>query len=300
MTAFVAVHGVGHYRSALSPAEIVTARSAVWAKDLAAGLGTAAEQVPVTYAYYAHHLHLGRPVAQGAEDFEQLEREHPHLAEDITHWAESLDESLGMRLPPAATAQGRLTVPLRQLVSAISERLSLDGRLTRAFIATFFRDVARYLGGPDDAARVAAREEVAGVISSTGARVVLAHSLGSVVAYEALHAHPELEVDLFLTLGSPLALRHGVFDRLSPAPLADTGERPTGVRRWVNLSDHGDIVAVPRPFKRRFPGVDLDLTDSIAPFDFHRVASYLRSSVVAATLAPYLVKDTDVRGSDAN
>lgn len=300
MTAFGAVHGVGHYRSTPSPAEIVTARSAVWAKDLATGLGTAAEQVPVTYAYYAHHLHLGRPVAQGAEDFEQLEREHPHLAEDITHWAESLDESLGLRLPSAATAQGRLTVPLRQLVSAISERLNLDGRLTRAFIVTFFRDVARYLGGPDDAARVAAREEVAGVISSTGARVVIAHSLGSVVAYEALHAHPELQVDLFLTLGSPLALRHGVFDRLSPAPLADTGERPTGVRRWVNLSDHGDIVAVPRPFKQRFPAVDLDLTDSIAPFDFHRVAPYLRSSVVAATLAPYLVKDTDGRGSDAN
>lgn len=98
----------------------------------------------------------------------------------------------------------------------------------------------------------------------------------------------------------PLALRHGVFDRLSPAPLAGTGERPAGVHRWVNLSDHGDIVAVPRPLKRRFPAVDLDLTDSIAPFDFHRVAPYLRSSVVAATLAPYLIKDTDVRGSDAN
>lgn len=203
MTAFVAVHGVGHFRSALSPADIVAARSAVWAKDLAAGLGTADKHVPVTYAYYAHHLHHGRPVAQGSEDLDRLEREHPHLAEDITHWAESLDESLGLRLPPPATAQGRLAVPLRQLVSAISERLSLDGRLTRAFIATFFRDVARYLGGPDDAARAAAREEVAGVISSTGARVVIAHSLGSVVAYEALHAHPELEVDLLLTLGSP-------------------------------------------------------------------------------------------------
>ncbi|WP_217247116.1 hypothetical protein [Streptomyces sp. AC602_WCS936] len=300
MTAFVAVHGVGHYRSALSPADVVTARSAVWAKDLAIGLGTAAEHVPVTYAYYAHHLHLGRPVAQGAEDFDQLEREHPHVVEDITHWAELLDDSLSLRLPPPATAQGRLAVPLRQLASTISERLSLDGRLTRAFIATFFRDVARYLGGPDDAARVAAREEVAGVISSTGARVVIAHSLGSVVAYEALHAHPELEIDLLLTLGSPLALRHGVFDRLSPAPLAGAGERPPGVHRWINLSDHGDIVAVPRPFKRRFPMVDLDLSASIAPFDFHRVTPYLRSSVVAAALAPYLVQDTGIRGSDAN
>lgn len=32
----------------------------------------------------------------------------------------------------------------------------------------------------------------------------------------------------------------------------------------------------------------LDLVDSIAPFDFHTVASYLRSPAVAATIAPYL------------
>jgi hypothetical protein len=290
MTAIVAVHGVGHFLSAVPPEEIVTARSAVWAKDLAAGLGTTAEHLPVTYSYYAHHLHRSRPVAQGADDLDDLDalvREHPDLAEGITHWAESLDDSLDLKLPPPATAQGRLAVPLRQLVARISESLSLDGRLTHAFIATFFRDVTRYLGDENGSTRAAAREEVAGTIASTGARVVIAHSLGSVVAYEALHAHPELEVDLLLTLGSPLALRHGVFDRLSPAPVDGTGQRPPGVRRWVNLSDHGDIVAIPRPFKQRFPAVDLDLTDSIAPFDFHRASPYLKSAAVAATLAPF-------------
>jgi hypothetical protein len=295
MTTMVAVHGVGHYSPAHSPAEIVTARSATWAKDLATGLGIAADQVSLTYAYYAHHLHQGRPVAQGADDLARLEHEQPLTVQDITRWAEALEESLGLRLPPV-TAQGRLAVPLRQFVSVIAERLSLDGRLTRAFIAVFFRDVARYLDRHDDSARTAAREEVADTIASTGARVVIAHSLGSVVAYEALHAHPELDVDLFLTLGSPLALRHGVFDRLSPAPTGGTGQRLAGVRRWVNLCDHGDIVAVPRPLKQRFPDVDLDLTDSIAPFDFHRVAPYLRSPAVAATLAPLLVTHADVHG----
>lgn len=39
----------------------------------------------------------------------------------------------------------------------------------------------------------------------------------SVVAHEALHAHPELQPDLFLTLGSTLALPRAVFDRLIPA-----------------------------------------------------------------------------------
>ncbi|MGW1651549.1 hypothetical protein [Streptomyces atratus] len=287
MTAFVAVHGVGHHAPGHSPEEIVTARSATWAKEVATGLGTSPERVPLTYAYYAHHLHRTRPVSQGTDGLEQLEREHPEAIQEIARWAESLDESLHLRLP-SVTAQGRLAVPVRQLVSVIAERLSLDGRLTRAFIARFFRDVALYLRDNEDPARIAAREEVAATIASTGARVVIAHSLGSVVAYEALHAHPELDVELLLTLGSPLALPHGVFHRLSPAPADGIGQRPAGVRRWVNLCDHGDIVAVPRPLKERFPTVDLDLTDSIAPFDFHSAAPYLRSATVAATIAPFL------------
>ncbi|MFI5649245.1 hypothetical protein [Kitasatospora sp. NPDC051705] len=288
MTPIVGVHGVGHHAAGHSPADVVTTRSMTWAGDLAAGLGVAPDRISLTYAYYAHHLHRGRPVAQAAaDDLDRLEREHPEAMARVADWARSLDESLGLGLP-SATAQGRLAVPLRQLVTVVAERLSLDGRLTRAFIALFFRDVALYLGQQDGGARVAARDEVAAVIASTGARVVIAHSLGSVVAYEALHAHPELEVDLLLTLGSPLALPHGVFDRLSPAPADGTGQRPPGVRRWVNLCDHGDIVAIPRPLTRRFPAVDLDLVESIAPFDFHKVAPYLRSPVVAATLAPFL------------
>ncbi|MFI9757628.1 serine peptidase [Streptomyces sp. NPDC051963] len=287
MTAIVAVHGVGHYASGHAPAEIVAARSATWAEELATGLGVAPEQVPLTYAYYAHHLHRNRPVSQGADALEQLEREHPEAIQEIAHWAETSDESLGLGLP-SVTGQGRLAVPLRQLVSVIAERLSLDGRLTRAFIALFFREVALYLRHHEDPARIAAREEVATTIASASARVVVAHSLGTVVTYEALHAHPELDIELLLTLGSPLALAHGVFDRLSPAPTNGTGQRPAGVRRWVNLCDHGDIVAIPRPLKQRFPTVDLDLIDSIAPFDFHSAAPYLRSAAVAATLAPLL------------
>ncbi|MER5485238.1 serine peptidase [Streptomyces sp. NPDC002812] len=287
MTAIVAVHGVGHHAPGHSPEEIVTARSATWAREVATGLGVSPDQVRLTYAYYAHHLHRNRPVSQNAYDLEQLEREYPEAVQEIARWVESLDKSLDLGLP-SVRAQGRLTVPLRQLISVIAEQLSLDGRLTRAFIAMFFRDVSLYLRDHAGPARIAAREEVAATIASTGARVVIAHSLGSVVTYEALHAHPELEVELLLTLGSPLALPHGVFDRLTPAPVDRAGQRPAGVRRWVNLCDHGDIVAIPRPLKQHFPSVDLDLTDSIAPFDFHSAAPYLRSAAVASTLAPFL------------
>jgi len=117
---------------------------------------------------------------------------------------------------------------------------------------------------------------------------VIAHSLGAVVAYEALHAHPELQVDLLVTLGSPLALPGAVFDRLHPRPCSGIGRRPANVRNWVNISDYGDPIAILRPFTTYFPSVDLDLTESVGLFDFHRAARYLACASLAATLQPLL------------
>jgi pimeloyl-ACP methyl ester carboxylesterase len=118
--------------------------------------------------------------------------------------------------------------------------------------------------------------------------VVIAHSLGTVVAYEALHAHPQLDVDLLVTLGSPLALPGAVFPRLQPPPAGGTGLRPANVGRWVNISDYGDPIAILRLLKTYFPGVDLDLTESVGLFDFHRAARYLSCASLAATLQPLL------------
>ncbi|AMW13662.1 hypothetical protein A4E84_31625 [Streptomyces qaidamensis] len=48
-------------------------------------------------------------------------------------------------------------------------------------------------------------------------RVVVAHSLGSVVAYEALCEHPEWPVTDLVTVGSPLGMSL-IFNRLSLKP----------------------------------------------------------------------------------
>jgi len=52
-------------------------------------------------------------------------------------------------------------------------------------------------------------------------RVLVGHSLGTVVAYEALCAHPEWPVTTLVTLGSPLGIRKLIFDRLQPPPERD-------------------------------------------------------------------------------
>lgn len=75
--------------------------------------------------------------------------------------------------------------------------------------------------------------------------VVVAHSLGTVVALEALHGHPE-RVPLLVTLGSPLSMRTVVRPRLLPQPPSTPGT----VERWLNFWDKDDIIAV-RPHLER-------------------------------------------------
>ncbi|WP_461074906.1 lipase family protein [Streptomyces deserti] len=100
------------------------------------------------------------------------------------------------------------------------------------------KQVHRYL--TDDVLRAAARSRVEELIGPD-TRVVVAHSLGSVVAYEALCARSEdHQVRTLVTLGSPLGMRM-VHDRLRPEP----GAWP-GTVRWTNVVDEGDVVAAVR------------------------------------------------------
>jgi hypothetical protein len=274
----VAVHGVGHYDRYRTADAVCAAYSADWAEHLAAGLGVTADRLDVGFAYYAPALHSG-PIAHGDDPEEPQD---PLAQELMVEWLDAL-------AAPASVAQGALTLPLRHAASWVAQKFSLDGRLTGLFVRVFFREVAAYLRGDDDPARLAAREKVAHRIAEHRPRIVIAHSLGSVVAYEALHAHPELKIELLLTVGSPLALPRAVFDRLLPRPTGRLGARPAGVERWVNVADPGDPVAIPPHLARSFHGIALDLTDTIhAGYGFHNAKNYLSCAATAATLGPYL------------
>jgi pimeloyl-ACP methyl ester carboxylesterase len=192
----------------------------------------------------------------------------------LVDWA----SQLGM---PASVAQGYPTVPLRLITEWVAHRFGLDGRLVRTFVAVFFREVAAYLGdSPEE--RSAARDTVATAIRAHRPTVVIAHSLGSVVAYEALCANPDLDLDLLVTVGSPLAMPNVVLGRVQPAPAASANLR-SRVRGWLNIADVGDLIALP-PRLCGVYDVDSDDTENIHLFDFHRATNYLRSGKVAAAV----------------
>jgi pimeloyl-ACP methyl ester carboxylesterase len=78
-------------------------------------------------------------------------------------------------------------------------------------------------------------------------RVVVAHSMGTVVAYEALSRRPDLDIAAFVTLGSPLGTQGMVFEMLQPAPVDGRGSVPACVRRWTNVSAQGDLATLAAP-----------------------------------------------------
>lgn len=103
------------------------------------------------------------------------------------------------------------------------------------FVKRALAQVTRYL--TDDTIRTAALESV---LSHVGpeTKVVIGHSLGSIVAYEAAHMI-ERPLPLLLTVGSPLGLDTIVYPRLRPQPPAF----PVHVQRWVNLAARDDFIA---------------------------------------------------------
>jgi hypothetical protein len=284
------VHGIGnyHYRAqADSVTAAADAVSAAWTRALGEGLaglgGSAARDgssardgstavVPTRVAYYAHLLHRGTP--QGGDDPAYLDEDAQDL---LIAWVD--------QLASAGVPQGPRTARARAAGDWLSRHLG-DRVLSYAF--AFVREANTYLN--DHGRRQRVRDTVAEAIAQYRPRIVIAHSLGSVVAYETLWQHPELSVDLLVTLGSPLAMPRVIFDRLDPGPSSGRGHRPPGAGAWANLADVGDIVAIPRDgLAPYFDGVTRDYPAIvIGEYAFHKIDDYLAARETAEVVAPLL------------
>ncbi|MEU7908480.1 hypothetical protein [Actinoplanes sp. NPDC049118] len=269
----VMVHGIWNLRAGRTREQAAADLAEAWRPRLAAGCqaaGLGHETTPrLVAAYYADVLD---PLVQGDDD--ALDQLTPAEEEALLRWL----IELGL---PDELAQGSLTAPLRQGMDWLARRRGGES-LTRVMTAVL-REVYAYLTRP--ALRVRVRDVVAEAIDRHRPQVVVAHSLGSVVTYEALHAGGQ-QVDLLVTLGSPLGLPGSVFEGLDPEPVDGRGARPPGVGRWVNIADVGDVVAVPRRLGDRFP-VDLHDEVNLGTVDFHTLGGYLSCAPTAAAIMAY-------------
>ncbi len=200
----------------------------------------------------------------------------------LAWWAEAARVDPAVPGPEATT---RLRTPylIQRALNALSR-------------SRFFADVAEHLliGALSQVRRYltedAVRQRVCGRLAdclSADTRLVVAHSLGSVVAYETLSQLSEPPHLTLITLGSPLAIPNLIFDRLRPAPRAGVGSWPPVVREWINIADHGDVVALVKALTPFFPG---NLSD-VAVYNgvkAHDVRPYLTARETGAAVCSAL------------
>ena len=156
---------------------------------------------------------------------------------------------------PGERTLGRTPRSVKAALRALSNARFLTGLADQMLLGAL-RQVRRYVTDPQ--IRETAISRVTDLVGPE-TRVIVAHSLGTVVAYEALCANPDWQVRALVTLGSPLGIRGLIFDRLIPAPKRDEfgalkGNWPGGVREWTNIADAGDVVALVEDLRPMFDG----------------------------------------------
>jgi hypothetical protein len=136
---------------------------------------------------------------------------------------------------PAAKGYTALPAPLRLLVRAVD---SAFGAGMGLLLFGVFRQVTFYLRDQEMRQLIDGRVEAA-VADDT--RLIVGHSLGSVIAFEYLRIHPGRNLSL-ITLGSPLGLRL-VRDALPASAFPTSPESYFPPAVWTNVRDPRDPVA---------------------------------------------------------
>jgi hypothetical protein len=267
VTRLVLLHGIA--QQSKGPQTLL----ADWYPALADGVtlaGAAFARHDVTMAFYGDlfrpvgHRGLGEPELDASDVAEGLEQDL------LLAWWKAAARTESRVPGPDTAARGRTPYLVQRALDALSHSAFFTGIGDRMLISDA-RQVRRYFTEPGLRAAVQARFLTA---LTDRTEVIVAHSLGSVVAYEALCAHPEVPDLTLVTLGSPLAVRGLVLDRLLPAPRDGRGRWPAPVKSWTNIADRGDVVA---------------LAKELAPVFGHRVTDVLvHNGARAHDVRPYL------------
>ncbi|MFD4861709.1 hypothetical protein [Streptomyces atratus] len=179
--------------------------------------------------------------------------------------------------------EGRLTPRILRRAHAVDR---VAGRGVTGRLLWLVREAHGYLRHEETAAAV--RAEIRGALTVTGARMVIAHSLGSVVFYDML-SRGEVPagrdggpgVTTFVTCGSPLSwlcVREGVHTPGAPLSV------PAGVE-WTNLHSPNDVVNKGAGLSHLAVGVTDVVAHNGGAAKAHDVHRYLAKEAVIERIA---------------
>lgn len=169
--------------------------------------------------------------------------------------------------------------------------------ITRRITKAFLKDVHEYLF--DEARRRAMRESLLTRLRTGGGPfVVIAHSQGSMIAYDALCGldPAEYDIPLFVTIGSPLGLTE-VQDRLKTFTNQNRLAVPAVVKRWINVADPLDPVCADKKLASDYKAngsvavEDVMTWNADSPRSPHSGTGYLKLSVVRKTVLETIQRD---------
>ncbi|MEC4819609.1 MAG: hypothetical protein SAK29_41015 [Scytonema sp. PMC 1069.18] len=163
-------------------------------------------------------------------------------------WEEAAKVEDGIRGPSESSGEKATPGFVQKALRALSNSTYFGG-VTESIVIFHLKQVRNYLYKQD--LRQQIRDRVVQAVDED-TRVLVGHSLGSIVCYETLCQHPEWSVKVFVTLGSPLGIRRLIFDRLEPAPQDNLGQWPGSVEKWINIADRGDVVALEKQLNPLF------------------------------------------------
>jgi hypothetical protein len=258
MAKVVMIHGIAQEQMAADVLE------EVWLPALAGGVRTAgfsriadllwrdkhsANVIDGRMAFYGH-LFLQQDQQGG--DVEELSFAEKKIADDLAlRWLERAavravnpkDQAVAARElayvagEPVEDEQG-LRSGIREVVKSLAKLRwfgTVGMALAERFVNKSLVQVTKYL--TDDSLRSAVQSIVSELVDSD-TKIIIGHSLGSVIAYEAAQELKH-QLPLLVTLGSPLGLDTVVYPRLRPQPPGF----PQQVQRWINVADRNDFVA---------------------------------------------------------
>ncbi len=263
-----------------------------WARPQAARKFTAQSDcltlVPWTYRFYGSYrdMALDRPgidaILHEPEPSDEDLAEIESLARRVRRWVHLLGDSLPLFSRMIARPEMRLTMS----------------------------EARRYLndtGGIATEVRAMLRAPLREAWSAGEEVLLIGHSLGSVIAYDTLWelSHEEgldHRVDLFITLGSPLASRL-IRENLCGVARAGEERYPTNIRRWKNFAARGELTAL-RPRLAQYFGemLELGVLDSLEDtidihnhyrgdigLNVHKSYGYLVNDAVAGAIGDWLL-----------
>jgi pimeloyl-ACP methyl ester carboxylesterase len=249
MARIVAVHGIGQDMKGEESLQ------KEWLPALRDGVRRAGRRLPpgadLACAFFGDVFRAGKALGFA---WEPEDVNDPWEQELLRTWWDEAARVDSAVPPPGARGKARTPRFVQSALEALS-RSKFFARIGERALIGRLKQVYSYFH--DERVRSAAQAALVDSIE-TDTSVLIGHSLGSVVAYEGLCAHPDWPVRTFISLGSPLGLRNLIFDQLRPVPVGGKGAAPPGIVRWVNVADLGDVVAIPKELAPVFHGNILD------------------------------------------